>query len=100
MVRCKRKGNQYTGNISALIKNPKVCVTKTVGNWVFGDYDGLQFQAKIFGVPSRFGIDNGRVSKLWARTSRGQSLNYDRGWDVRPRSKSGKALLKLMKKLG
>ena len=97
---CKRKGNQYTGNISALVKSPKVCVTRTAQNWVFGNYNGLEFQAQIFSAPSKFGIENGRVSKLVANSPRGYVIHYDRGWSKKPRSQKGKAFLKIIKKLG
>lgn len=45
-----------------------------------GDYSG---SAKVYDDPSKFGINNGRVSKLWL-TYKGQPiLNYDRGWDTK-----------------
>ena len=97
---CKRKGNQATGTLSALTKNSKVCVTKTAGNWVFGTYNGLEFQAKIFSAPSKFGIGNGRVSRLFVKSPRGTALRFERGWDKKPRSQKGKALLNIIKKLG
>lgn len=46
-------------------------------NWVRGKVDDLDFCAKLYDEPSRFGIDDGRVSKLWVDGV----VNYDRGWD-------------------
>ena len=47
------------------------------------------FEASIlsFDEPSEYGIDNGRISKLYI-VERTRTLkvvcNYDRGWDVKP----------------
>jgi len=52
-------------------------------------------QIKWFDEPSQFGIRNGRVSKLFvAGAGEGTVLNYDRGWDVRPRNAAARAILK------
>lgn len=51
---------------------------------------------KHFEEPSKYGIQNGRISKLWIREE-GEIeplVNYDRGWDVRPRTKAAKAIYK------
>lgn len=46
-------------------------------NWVEGYEDNTFFQAKLYDEPSPFGIDGGRVSKLFISGG----ANYDRGWD-------------------
>lgn len=51
------------------------------GAWYDGNIDGYHIQAKIFEEPSIFGIDSGRISKLWIKGN-GELLNYDRGWDT------------------
>ena len=51
---------------------------------------------KHFEEPSKYGIQNGRISKLWIREE-GEIeplVNYDRGWDKRPRTKAAKAIYK------
>ena len=53
----------------------------TQGNWYSGYEDGYEIEAKMFEEPSEFGIDGGRISKLWIRGN-GELLNYDRGWDT------------------
>ncbi len=62
--------------------------------WVTGSFGDYHFQAKVYDTGSKYGIDNGRVSKLciW-RTKETDGhiakhcvVNYDRGWDVRPES--------------
>lgn len=52
-------------------------------NWVEGTIADYKFNAKIFMEPSKFGLNNGRVSKLWVRGHGPNTfINYDRGWDA------------------
>lgn len=70
----------------------------TRDGWVDGTIDGFRFQAKIFDEGSRFGINEGRVSKLsiWDESKRqacrniftASIVNYDRGWDIKPKKKA------------
>lgn len=63
--------------------------------WVDGTVGQYRFQAKLFDEGSTFGINNGRVSKLaiWDEEIRqekqnffaGCIVNYDRGWDIKPK---------------
>lgn len=58
-------------------------------NWVKGEVGEYIFSAKLFDEGSKFGINNGRVSKLsiikkGSNWSNGCILNYDRGWDIEP----------------
>lgn len=43
--------------------------------------------AKVFIVGSKFGIDNGQVSKLWIKERNADKpmCSYDRGWDIKPK---------------
>ena len=61
-------------------------ITKRNGNWTSGHIGPFQFEIKHFDQPSQFGIDGGRISKLWLAwiESYGVVANYDRGWDVLP----------------
>lgn len=54
--------------------------------WKHGELSGFKWSIKVFEVVSEFGIDNGRISKLWIqRESNGETVaNYSRGWDVKP----------------
>lgn len=53
--------------------------------WVKGTIskDGAEYQvsAKVFNEPSQYGINHGRISKLWVK-EKGYpvAINYDRGW--------------------
>jgi hypothetical protein len=54
-------------------------------NWTSGTVGILNFEAKLFDEPSKYGINNGRVSKLHISYPSSQCiLNYDRGWDIEP----------------
>ena len=48
-------------------------------------YDGIyHYWAKVYDEGSKYGIDEGRVSKLMIKRKGEIVCNYDRGWDVRP----------------
>ena len=50
-------------------------------------YPEYSFDAKVYDVPSEFGIGGGRVSKLEVRHERdGLVARYSRGWDKKPQS--------------
>ena len=54
-------------------------------NWVGGEleYNGATYKvrAKVFDEPSRYGINNGRISKLWVKEDGYPVvIDYDRGW--------------------
>ena len=59
---------------------------KRVPVWVSGSVGGYAYEASVYDEPSRFGINEGRVSKLWVWTADRQDelLAYDRGWDKEP----------------
>ncbi len=68
-------------------------ITQVDGNWKKGTIDGIKFQAKVYEKPSEeYGIDGGHVSKLWIDGM----ANYDRGWDVRPKTAEAKAKVKAL----
>ena len=54
-------------------------------NWFKGEIDGYIVSAKVYSEPSKFGIDNGKVSKLLISDKDDKEIiSYDRGWDKRP----------------
>ena len=75
---------------------------RRVDNWTKGTavlYGKIyQFEIKHFEEPSDYGIDGGRISKLWIAPKPGDFrdtiANYDRGWDVRPMNADAKAVYK------
>lgn len=85
------------------MKKHTIHAEDTRNGWIDGTVDGFRFQAKVFGEGSRFGINEGRVSKLciWDDQKRqaGQNIfaasivNYDRGWDIKPNKKADRDIL-------
>jgi hypothetical protein len=61
-------------------------ITKHSGNWTSGHIGPFRFEIKHFDEPSVFGIDEGRISKLWLgwAHSYGTVAAFDRGWDKLP----------------
>lgn len=56
------------------------------GTWYEGVVDGYYVHARVFDEPSKFGINDGRISALMVAPRKGDGLfhalvNYDRGWD-------------------
>jgi hypothetical protein len=82
---------QTDGGIKAVITKDE----RLISNYVKGEAaGGITFTAKIFDVGSVYGIDNGRVSKLDIRQGGKIIVNYDRGWDVKPKTPEIKAVYK------
>ena len=52
--------------------------------WSTGEIRGYKFEVKHFEHGSEFGIDGGRISKLWVTKDGIEVASYDRGWDVLP----------------
>ena len=61
--------------------------------WVRGVSGAYRFEAKVYCFGSKYGIDEGRISKftVWIKPDvQGHKhwvANYDRGWDIRPQKK-------------
>lgn len=74
------------------------------GNWKTGTFTagGKKYEVnlKIYprehkDEPSQFGIEGGDISKCWMRDENGKEVvNYDRGWDKRPKSEEVKMALR------
>jgi len=66
--------------------------------WIEGTIDSLRFQAKVYDEGSEFGINEGRVSKLWVcnEAQRQIIMCYERGWDVSPKTAAERRLLEAL----
>ena len=64
-------------------------VTKTVEK----EYIAVHYTKKVFDEPSKFGINDGKISKLELRQDGEIVANYDRGWDIYPDTKDAKLAL-------
>lgn len=80
--------------VSIVDKRPAPFGGYIVTGWS-GEYS---FQAKVYDRVSEYGIDGGRVSKLWVMHSASGKVaaTYDRGWDIEPSCKSDKAVTDLI----
>ena len=68
-----------------------------LNTWTLGSatVNGKTYKIQLvrFDEPSHYGIRQGRISKLWvADADRNMVANFDRGWDVRPKTAEAKAL--------
>lgn len=53
--------------------------------WTCGDVNGYHYEIKHYQAPSEdYGIDGGKISKLYISKNRKAYACYDRGWDLRP----------------
>ncbi len=55
--------------------------------WIIGTIEpgSFTFRAKIYDLPSSFGIEGGTISKLEVRSMSGEIVvRFDRGWDIPP----------------
>lgn len=52
--------------------------------WSQGNDSEYKFYIKHFDKPSEFGINGGRISKLWMERDGITVCSYDRGWDIEP----------------
>ena len=62
-------------------------------NWISGTIGECKFEAKHFDVGSCYGINDGRVSKLWVRKGDTTIISYDRGGDIEPSTENDKLVL-------
>lgn len=53
------------------------------GDWIREKTDKFDCRILAFDEPSQYGIDGGKISKLWIKdlSTNKQVVNYDRGWD-------------------
>lgn len=56
----------------------------------------VHYWVKHYEEPSKYGINNGRISKLILKINGEIVCNYDRGWDVRPMNKAAEVALEIL----
>ena len=83
------------GEVTFIIKAPKKTTDAEKRFWSEGTIKipdandktkttWCHYWVKHYDEPSEFGINGGRISKLMIKVNDKVTLNYDRGWDVRP----------------
>ena len=68
------------------------------GTWVIGTISGHEFHALVFPQHAEhpdYELDDSRISKLWLQRLADKTCvtNFDRGWDVRPTTKTAQAIV-------
>ena len=60
--------------------------------------NGYSFSAKVYDAPSTFGINKGRISKLYVRdvSANTEVIGYDREWYCEPQYPQEKAVLEAL----
>ena len=56
-------------------------------------YMTVHYVVKVYDEPSKFGINNGKISKLQLKQNGEIVANYDRGWDIYPAPKEAEISL-------
>ena len=64
--------------------------------WYEGYLDGYHYQAKVYDEGSIYGINEGRISKLWMSRDGRTVASYDRGWDIHPDAEAQAAFEKII----
>ena len=61
-----------------------------------GKMVGIHYQVKVYDEGSQYGIEGGRISKLWLRQGKTTVANYDRGWDIKPQTPEAETALAIL----
>ena len=71
-------------------------------NWIVGSVDGLPYTVKVCDVESEYGIDEGRIIKLYLFAADGEKeiATYERGWGKYPALKYEASMDALIKYCG
>lgn len=56
----------------------------------------IRYWVKCYEKSSKFGIDNGRISKLMLKRKGEIVANYDRGWDIEPVDEDAEIALSIL----
>lgn len=67
----------------------KITVDTVLNNWLAGTVDKLPYAVKVCDEKSKYGIDGGRIIKLYLFTVNSdiEIVTYERGWIKYPASK-------------
>ena len=63
---------------------------------VAGEPTAVHYWVKHDKNPSKYGINNGRISKLTLKIDDEIVCNYDRGWDIKPTCAAAEAALEIL----
>jgi hypothetical protein len=89
-------------NRSAAIGDDLIIVSTSrrhaAGIWAKGTLNGYRFQALVFPEHAEcpdYELGQSRISKLWLQSLADHRVaaNFDRGWDIRPTTKTAQAIV-------
>jgi hypothetical protein len=77
-------------------------ITTNLGDgWQRGHIGSYQWEGKVYDLPSKHGIDGGRISKLRVNKNGKTVVHYDRGWDIPPgNEEDAKVINDIQKQVG
>ena len=79
------KHNKIKEHTEGMIGLYQYLIERNLGEgWKKWEENGFEIQMLAFDKPSQYGIDKGKISKLWIRKNGKVVCNYDRGWDIEP----------------
>ena len=61
-----------------------------------GKSTAVHYWVKHYENPSKYGINNGRISKLMLKIDGKVVANYDRGWDMKPQNEAAEIALQIL----
>ena len=75
-----------------------ITITEQSGTWTAGRIGGYKFEVKRFDDQSVYGINEGRISKLFVRRESDRTVvaNFDRGWDVEPETNDAQEIVDML----
>jgi len=104
MVTNPKRKNANRDTAGALEIGDDLAITKTTrraagaGTWVIGTLNGHRFDALVFPEHAEcpdYELGDSRISKLWIKrlVDGNTVVNFDRGWDIRPTTKTAVAIV-------
>ena len=66
--------------------------------WTKGTIEGYGYEVKHFEEGSGYGINEGRISKLAITKAGTMVANYDRGWDIGPKTAEAERIYRMLLK--
>ena len=61
-----------------------------------GKSTSVHYWVKHYENPSKYGINNGRISKLMLKIDGTVVANFDRGWDIKPQNEAAEIALEIL----
>ena len=78
------------------MKKTPITIENQRDSWTLGHIGDYIFQIKLATNPSVFGINEGRIIKLWLARGGSQIAHYERGWDRLPNTQRDLDLLQAL----